>query len=306
MNSNSRERRYSVTKDDEEYSNRDRGYSKYEKEQNDESINQDRHREHRYRYNKSYHYENRYNRSPSYRNEERKKYREYGRSSRPSREDRDVLNDGRCLYVYNLPKQYNEDEIKKHFNQAGEIENVNILVNPLSQEKREFCFVKYFSSEEAKEAISMFNDKDFLGNKLVVELSRRNVPRATTPGAYLGKRPYYNDREHQDRRYKSDYYRPKDKYRYSDRHESSRYRDNDYNYNYRDYKKDYSQYRDSRRENNHWNNNSRDNYDDRKYREPRRERRSPNYENDRNNRNYNNQDRAQSDLSEWKAPPQKE
>lgn len=76
------------------------------------------------------------------------------------------------LYVGNLDYSVTSDQLGEHFAQAGKVVEVNVISDRFSGRSKGFAFVEMGSEKEAKEAISMLNDKDFQGRNLIVNEAR--------------------------------------------------------------------------------------------------------------------------------------
>ncbi len=76
------------------------------------------------------------------------------------------------LYVGGLPYATNEDALKMHFSQAGNVTSATIIMDKMTGRSKGFGFVEMSSDEEAQNAISMFNDKEFEGRRLTVNEAR--------------------------------------------------------------------------------------------------------------------------------------
>ena len=123
-------------------------------------------------------------------------------------------NPGNVLYISNLPRDINDEELKEKFEKNGKIEKIKIIREPLSNDSRGFAFITFESNKIAKDIIDKFDNSDFRGNIIKIEISKRSRPYKPTPGVYLGPK---NDRRRFDRR---DYYRR----RYRSRSRSRSYR----------------------------------------------------------------------------------
>ena len=123
-------------------------------------------------------------------------------------------NPGNVLYISNLPRDINDEELKEKFEKNGKIEKIKIIREPLSNDSRGFAFITFESNKIAKDIIDKFNNSDFRGNIIKIEISKRSRPYKPTPGVYLGPK---NERRRFDRR---DYYRR----RYRSRSRSRSYR----------------------------------------------------------------------------------
>ncbi len=90
------------------------------------------------------------------------------------------------LYVGGLPYSTTDDELKSHFAQAGSVESATIIMDKMSGRSKGFGFVEMSSDEEAQNAISMFNGKDFGGRNLTVNEARPMEARAPRTGGGAG------------------------------------------------------------------------------------------------------------------------
>lgn len=72
------------------------------------------------------------------------------------------------LYVGNISFKATEETLRDLFSQAGEVVSVKLIKDAATGRLRGFGFVEMASDEAAKEAISMFNGKDFLERSIVV------------------------------------------------------------------------------------------------------------------------------------------
>jgi cold-inducible RNA-binding protein len=86
------------------------------------------------------------------------------------------------LYVGNLPYAATEEQIKKHFGQAGNVTSVALIVDKMTKRLKGFGFVEMASTEEAQKAISMFHGKDFMGRAITVNVARPREERPRNSG----------------------------------------------------------------------------------------------------------------------------
>jgi RNA recognition motif-containing protein len=87
----------------------------------------------------------------------------------------------RKLYVGNLPYSASEQDLQDLFAGAGAVDSVNMIRDMATGRARGFAFVEMGSDEDAQQAISMLNDKDFGGRNLTV-----NEARPKTSGGGFG------------------------------------------------------------------------------------------------------------------------
>jgi len=90
------------------------------------------------------------------------------------------------LYVGGLPYSTTNDELKDHFSAAGSVDSATIIMDKMSGRSKGFGFVEMSSDEDAQNAISMFNGKDFGGRNLTVNEARPMEERAPRTGGNGG------------------------------------------------------------------------------------------------------------------------
>lgn len=76
------------------------------------------------------------------------------------------------IYVGNLHFDLNEDELKKVFEEYGEVIAVKIITDKISGRSRGFGFVEMVNDDEAKEAIDNLNGTEIKGRKVNVNQAR--------------------------------------------------------------------------------------------------------------------------------------
>src|SRR5918994_7226039 len=89
----------------------------------------------------------------------------------------------RKLYVGNLPYTTNEQDLQDLFASAGTVESVNVMRDMATGQARGFAFVEMATDEEAQQAISMLNERDFGGRNLTVNEAR---PKTSSGGGGFG------------------------------------------------------------------------------------------------------------------------
>jgi cold-inducible RNA-binding protein len=89
----------------------------------------------------------------------------------------------RKLYVGNLPYDTAEQDLQTLFTGAGTVESVNVIRDMATGRARGFAFVEMASDEDAKAAISTFNNYDLGGRNLMVNEAR---PKTQSAGGYGG------------------------------------------------------------------------------------------------------------------------
>jgi len=76
------------------------------------------------------------------------------------------------LYVGNLDYSVTQEQIREYFAQAGNVIDAVVIMDKYSGRSKGFGFVEFETEEEAKKAIEMFNEKDFNGRNIVVNVAR--------------------------------------------------------------------------------------------------------------------------------------
>ena len=76
------------------------------------------------------------------------------------------------IYVGNLHFDLNEDELKKAFEEYGEVSTVKIITDKATGRSRGFGFVEMTNDNEAQDAISNLNGTDIKGRKVNVNQAR--------------------------------------------------------------------------------------------------------------------------------------
>lgn len=86
------------------------------------------------------------------------------------------------IYVGNLSNQATEDDIRKAFEEFGQVQTVSIIKDKFSGESKGFGFVEMPSKDEAQKAIEGMNGKDLMGRALNVNEARPKVDRGGRGG----------------------------------------------------------------------------------------------------------------------------
>jgi RNA recognition motif-containing protein len=82
------------------------------------------------------------------------------------------------IYVGNISRTANEQDLKDAFTAFGEVSSASIIKDKFSGESRGFGFVEMPNKEEAEKAIAGLNGKDLKGRPLTVNEAR---PRTDGP-----------------------------------------------------------------------------------------------------------------------------
>ncbi len=81
------------------------------------------------------------------------------------------------LYVGNLSFDATESDLSELFGGVGIVQNADIVSHKDTERSKGFGFVTMASVDEAKRAVEVLHDKDFMGRKLVVSGAKTPVER---------------------------------------------------------------------------------------------------------------------------------
>jgi RNA recognition motif-containing protein len=87
------------------------------------------------------------------------------------------------LFVGNLSYQTMENDLQDYFSQAGVVVSVNLMLDKMTGKSRGFAFVEFATAEEASKAVEQFQNKEFQGRALTVNVARPREERAPRWGA---------------------------------------------------------------------------------------------------------------------------
>ena len=90
------------------------------------------------------------------------------------------------IYVGNLPREITEDELKKAFEEFGQVESANIIKDKYSGDPKGFGFVQMPSKEEGQSAIDNLNGKELQGRTLNVNEARPRTDNRGGRGGFSG------------------------------------------------------------------------------------------------------------------------
>lgn len=76
------------------------------------------------------------------------------------------------LYVGGLSYGTTEESLNNYFSQAGSVVSAQIMIDKMTNRSRGFGFVEMGSDDDAHNAISMFDGKEFEGRTLKVNEAR--------------------------------------------------------------------------------------------------------------------------------------
>lgn len=94
------------------------------------------------------------------------------------------------LYVGSLPYSTNDQQLMELFAQAGQVQEVKIIIDRFSGRSKGFGFVEMVTEEEAQKAIEMFNGYSLDGRTLVVNEARQEERTNRSDGDRGGNRGF--------------------------------------------------------------------------------------------------------------------
>jgi hypothetical protein len=96
---------------------------------------------------------------------------------RPARKPEAVEVTTPKLYVGNLSFDATESDLTELFGGVGSVQNADIVSHKETERSKGFAFVTMSSVDEAKRAVEVLHDKEFMGRKLVVSGAKTPVER---------------------------------------------------------------------------------------------------------------------------------
>src|SRR3989475_6111587 len=96
------------------------------------------------------------------------------------------------LYIGGLSYSTTSEGLREFFSQSGNVLSATVITDRFSGQSRGFGFVEMATAEEAQNAISQLNGREFDGRKITVELSNPQGQRSggSPPGRdKAGARP---------------------------------------------------------------------------------------------------------------------
>ncbi|XP_063923193.1 transformer-2 protein homolog beta-like isoform X1 [Zophobas morio] len=119
---------------------------------------------------------------------------------------RDNPKPSRCLGVFGLSVYTTEDELYHIFSKYGPLERVQVVIDAKTGRSRGFSFVYFENTDDAKVAKDQCTGMKINGKNIRVDYSITERAHTPTPGIYMGKPTYkYSDR-YDRRRDRDDYY----------------------------------------------------------------------------------------------------
>ena len=86
------------------------------------------------------------------------------------------------VYVGNISRTANEQDLKDAFAAFGEVSSASIIKDKFSGESRGFGFVEMPNKDEADKAIAALNGKDLKGRTMTVNEARPRTDKPRTGG----------------------------------------------------------------------------------------------------------------------------
>lgn len=81
------------------------------------------------------------------------------------------------MYVSNLSFHTNEDDLRKLFEQFGQVTSAKVITDRETGRSRGFGFVEMSADTEAQQAMSKLNNKDIDGRAMSVTIAREKTSR---------------------------------------------------------------------------------------------------------------------------------
>jgi RNA recognition motif-containing protein len=82
------------------------------------------------------------------------------------------------IYISNLNYGVSDADLRKLFEEYGEVSSAKVIIDKYSGKSKGFGFVEMPNDEEAKSAINELNDTEFNGKTLVVNVAKPRTERS--------------------------------------------------------------------------------------------------------------------------------
>ncbi|MGD8307111.1 MAG: RNA-binding protein [Ignavibacteria bacterium] len=92
------------------------------------------------------------------------------------------------IFVGNLSREVNEEELNELFSEYGRVSSVNIIRDMFSRESKGFGFIEMPGKAEAQKALANVNTYELKGKKLVVNEARPERNRRGRKGGHSRKK----------------------------------------------------------------------------------------------------------------------
>ncbi len=97
---------------------------------------------------------------------------------------------GNKLYVGNLPYSVTAAELEQIFSECGKVDDATIIMDRDTGRSKGFGFVTFSSSEEAQNAINVFNGREIAGRAATVNVAKPREDRGPRGGGGGGRGRY--------------------------------------------------------------------------------------------------------------------
>jgi len=82
----------------------------------------------------------------------------------------------KSIYIGNMPYNFDEEDVKEHFEQYGEVKNVKLIFDRETQRPKGYGFVE-MDDDEASQAIESLNGTQWGGRTIKVNEANPRKPR---------------------------------------------------------------------------------------------------------------------------------
>ena len=89
----------------------------------------------------------------------------------------------KSVYIGNMPYGFDEEDVREHFEQYGDVNSVKLIFDRESQRPKGYGFVE-MGDGEASSAITSLNGSQWGGRTIKVNEANPRQPRATTQPAW--------------------------------------------------------------------------------------------------------------------------
>merc|ERR1712241_1144242 len=107
---------------------------------------------------------------------------------------REAPESSNCLGVFGLSLYTTERELEKEFSKFGPLEKVTVVLDGKTGRSRVFAFIYFESQEDAKAAKEAMSDQEIDGRRVRVDFSITKRAHTPTPGVYMGRPTYREER----------------------------------------------------------------------------------------------------------------
>ncbi|MDR2125929.1 MAG: RNA-binding protein [Prevotellaceae bacterium] len=110
------------------------------------------------------------------------------------------------IYIANLNYGTSDADLRKLFEEYGEVSSAKVIIDKFSGKSKGFGFVEMPNDDEAKNAINDLNDVEFNGKTIVVNVAKPRTERSFNNNNRNSGRSnsYDRDRGYNSKRYSRD------------------------------------------------------------------------------------------------------